>query len=210
MITKDDFIKLLHNLYWDDPFINDLFTSIAFVVNKIDDAINTIKNELFFDTMVNKLPYFEKMMKFIVTSSQTLDDRRSRVRARWQNKGHCSVPFLQNIANCWKNGATEITLGGQYLKVKDIHNVLTVNQFQNKKIEDFANANTSTYLSFIVNFISTVGIPADLESLKKELEISRPAHIPIFYRFKYLLVKDIHNVMTVNQLQSHKIDDFAL
>ena len=210
MITKDDFINLLHNLYSGDTFVNDLFSSIATVFNKFDEAINTIKNELFFDTMIQKLPYFENMMKFIATSSQSLDDRRSRVRARWQNKGHNSVQLLQNIANSWKNGATEVTLGGQYLKIKDIHNVLTVNQFQTKKVEEFANTNSSSCLSLIVKFISNIGVPADLESLKKELEIARPAHIPIFYRFKYLLVRDVHNVMTVNQLQNHKIDDFAL
>lgn len=210
MITKDDFISLLHKLYSGDTFINDLFSSIATAFNKINEAITSIKNEMFFDTMLQKLPYYEKMMNFIATSSQYLDDRRSRVRARWQNKGHNSVQLLQSIANSWKNGATEITLGGQYLKVKDIHNVLTINQLQTKKLEEFASNNSPSYLSLIVKFVSNIGIPTDLENLKKELEIARPAHIPIFYKFKYLLVRDIHNVMTVNELQSHKINDFAL
>ena len=209
-ISKNDFIKLLPSLYADDAFVNDLFTSISTVFNNAFDIINAVKAEMFFNTMVYLIPFYEKWMRLTVATSTTLENRRSRIKARWQNNGKNSVELLQNIADCWENGKTKITLGGQYLKIKDIHNVLTVNQFQTKKVEEFANTNSSSCLSLIVKFISNIGVPADLESLKKELEIARPAHIPIFYRFKYLLVRDVHNVMTVNQLQNHKIDDFAL
>jgi hypothetical protein len=59
-----------------------------------------------------------------------------------------------------------------------------------------------------VKFVGEYGVPSDLDSLKSELNKSKPAHLAIDYLFKYLLVKDVHN-MTVNELQLTTINKFA-
>ncbi|WP_027399090.1 putative phage tail protein [Anaerovorax odorimutans] len=61
----------------------------------------------------------------------------------------------------------------------------------------------------IIKFIGEFGTPTDLESLKVEIDKAKPCHLLVNYVFKYLLIKDIHNVMTINQLQAMTLDNFA-
>lgn len=60
-----------------------------------------------------------------------------------------------------------------------------------------------------IKFVGEYGVPGDLDSLKAELNKSKPAHLPIDYLFKYLLIKDIHEVMTIGQLETVTLDNFA-
>jgi len=60
-----------------------------------------------------------------------------------------------------------------------------------------------------ITFVGEKGIPKDLAGLQNALEEVRPAHLALIYVFKYLLIKDIHGVMTINQLQSTKLNQFA-
>ena len=46
------------------------------------------------------------------------------------------------------------------------------------------------------------------QGLKDALEEVKPAHIPIIFIAIYLYVRDV-NTMTIKELQSHKIGDFA-
>lgn len=59
-----------------------------------------------------------------------------------------------------------------------------------------------------ITFNDTLGIPKDTEGLKDALEEVKPAHIPIIFIAIYLYVRDV-NALTIRELQSHKIGDFA-
>lgn len=61
----------------------------------------------------------------------------------------------------------------------------------------------------IVKFISEFGIPTDLEGLKAAIKIIKPAHLGIGYIFKYLLIEDIHEVKTLEQMESLTLEQFA-
>lgn len=60
-----------------------------------------------------------------------------------------------------------------------------------------------------LKFTGEYGVPTDLDSLYNAVDDIKPAHLQLNYIFAYLLIKDIHKVMTINQLQTHKISDFA-
>lgn len=60
-----------------------------------------------------------------------------------------------------------------------------------------------------VEFINSYGIPADLETLKEAIDDVKPAHLGVEYKFKYLLKKDIHNVLTKAQMRLIKKSAFA-
>ncbi|WP_242967936.1 putative phage tail protein [Tepidibacter mesophilus] len=60
-----------------------------------------------------------------------------------------------------------------------------------------------------IKFNSIYGIPSNLEDLRKALDDIKPAHLSIIYKFAYLLIKDIHNVMTLNDIQNTKLNKFA-
>lgn len=175
-IIPTTFIKLLHNLYWADTFVNALFTSITAVTNKIYNAIYAIKNEFYFDTMVYLVPYYERIMQITPRSDQSLDDRRTVIKARWLSKGNNTLALLQNVLNQWKNGETTV-------------------EFVNGKLK--------------ITFHSIYGIPTDFQAVLDTLNIIKPAHLAFLIFYKYLLIKDIHNILTINQLQALTIDKFA-
>ena len=60
-----------------------------------------------------------------------------------------------------------------------------------------------------IKFIGEYGAPSDLESLKREIDKAKPAHLGVIYLFKYLLIKDIHEVLTLEQMESLTLDKFA-
>lgn len=60
-----------------------------------------------------------------------------------------------------------------------------------------------------VKFNSVLGIPPNLDDLKNAVDEIKPAYLLLDYLFAYLLIKDIDGVMTINQLQTIKLNEFA-
>jgi hypothetical protein len=81
-----------------------------------------------------------------------------------------------------------------------------------KNVAD-AYTNGEVVVSFngriIIKFTSKIGTPPNLDDLKNVLSEIIPYHLRIEYQFRYLLIKEIHNVMTINQMQATKLDSFA-
>ena len=61
-----------------------------------------------------------------------------------------------------------------------------------------------------IKFINKYGIPNALESLKSAINEVKPAHIAYVMLFKYLLIKDIHEVKTINQMGNIKLKMFSM
>ncbi|WP_046214790.1 putative phage tail protein [Paenibacillus wulumuqiensis] len=80
--------------------------------------------------------------------------------------------------------------------------------------ESYSNGQVSVTIDaakYTVNitFVSAVGIPGQLDILKSVIRGVIPAHLAIAFNFRYLLIKEVHEVMTLDQIQSHKLSDFA-
>lgn len=60
-----------------------------------------------------------------------------------------------------------------------------------------------------IEFIGDYGVPSDLDRLKAAIDNTKPAHLAVIYAFRYLLIKDIHEVLTINQMQQLKLNQFA-
>jgi hypothetical protein len=63
--------------------------------------------------------------------------------------------------------------------------------------------------SFEVKFIDALGAPPNILDLQNAINDIKPAHLAVTYTFKYLLIKQIDGVMTLNEMQSRKLTDFA-
>lgn len=61
----------------------------------------------------------------------------------------------------------------------------------------------------VVKFIDTIGIPPNLDDLKAAIEEIKPAHLAVVYEFSYLLIRDIHDVMTISQIEEIPLSKFA-
>jgi len=206
-MNKFNFISLLHRLYQLDMFVYDLFTAIAFVVNNIFNAITTLKGEFYFDTMIIMVPVYEALMKIIPASTQTLNNRRSAIQAKWLSNNKCDLALIQAVANCWQNGNVNVTFTPRYLTVNDINN-MTVNELDQQLISNFASGNDQQYSAINIEFVNIIGVPGDINTLKNMLSAVVPAHIPLSFLYKYLPVSKVNN-MTVNELNQQLISNFA-
>ena len=60
-----------------------------------------------------------------------------------------------------------------------------------------------------IKFVSKLGVPPNLADIENALREIIPAHLAINFEFSYLLIKDVHNVMTLSQLEATTLDKFA-
>jgi hypothetical protein len=61
----------------------------------------------------------------------------------------------------------------------------------------------------VIQFVGNYGVPTDLDGLKVAIEEIKPAHLPYLFKFKYLLIENIHEVMTIEDMEKLTIDMFA-
>ena len=59
-----------------------------------------------------------------------------------------------------------------------------------------------------LEFSGESGVPADIGALQKAMRAIVPAHLPIDYNLKYLLVRDV-SAMTLDVLEGTTLDQFA-
>lgn len=77
--------------------------------------------------------------------------------------------------------------------------------WQNGEVDvDFADG------EIVLRFVGAYGVPdADaLAALQSAVQEVIPAHLAVKYLYRYLLVREV-SAMTVSELQTHKIDEFA-
>lgn len=60
-----------------------------------------------------------------------------------------------------------------------------------------------------IDFVGEFGIPEGLDGLEKAMDDAKPAHLAIAYAFRYLLIKDIHEVMSHREIEQTKLNKFA-
>ncbi|WP_334075230.1 MULTISPECIES: YmfQ family protein [Paenibacillus] len=63
--------------------------------------------------------------------------------------------------------------------------------------------------SFTIKFIDTIGIPPNLDDLRAMIEEIKPAHLAVEYEFSYLVIKELHGVKTLSEMQQLPLSKFA-
>lgn len=60
-----------------------------------------------------------------------------------------------------------------------------------------------------VEFIGGVGVPENIEALQAALDKHLPPQIQIVYQFSYMMIKDIHDVLTIRQMEQTALSNFG-
>lgn len=60
-----------------------------------------------------------------------------------------------------------------------------------------------------IKFNDVKGTPPNLEDAKRAIEDISPAHLAIIYEFAYLLIKEIHGVIKLNEIELIPLNKFA-
>lgn len=133
--------------------------------------------QLTIDTATWGIVYWEREYGVTPQATDTLDDRRSRVKAKLRAPQTVTAAMLENLTDSYINGQSEVTELPREHKVK-------------------------------IRFNGEYGVPSNLESLTAALLEVLPSHVVYEYLYRYLLVREVHG-MTINELQSHTLHDFA-
>ena len=77
--------------------------------------------------------------------------------------------------------------------------------------DSFSNGDVKVTFDGIIHvkFTSVEGIPPNMSDLKNAVEEIKPAYLLLDYLYAFLLIKEVHGVMTINQLQATKLNKFA-
>jgi hypothetical protein len=62
--------------------------------------------------------------------------------------------------------------------------------------------------SFTIYFADTIGVPPNLDDIKAMIEEIKPAHLIAEYSFNYLRIGDIHDVLTLAQMEAEPLGNF--
>lgn len=177
MKYKEQLLKYSHRLYRLDKFINDLYEAIGEQFDLTQaDIEQVVANALISTADLNTVEMYEEQMGIFPKSTQTLEERRFAVLAKWRSNDTCTLSMLQNVCNAWKNGEVSASFADGRIKL---------------------------------TFVGEFGIPTDLGALRKALDEIKPAHLAIEYAFRYLLIKEVHDVMTLATLESQQLKKFA-
>lgn len=83
-------------------------------------------------------------------------------------------------------------------------------------LQNIANSwkNGDTIITFVdgkiqIKFSGEFGVPTDISGLQSEIEKAKPAHLIVEYLFKYLLIQEIDNVLTLTELETVTLNKFA-
>lgn len=208
-VFKDELIARLSQLYQDDPFVNELFNSSGISLDNIGSLVDEVNDQIFFDKLTYWLLSEEKILGLNPTAGTSIEDRRSAVQAKWKGSGKSDIDLIQSVCNSWKNGEVEVSLIGKYLLIKNIHNVLTLEEMSNLKMASFEGDGSSIGAKILLKFVGENGAPKDLTTLLSLVNEIKPAHLPLEIRFRYLLIKEVHNVLTLAEIANKKMEEFA-
>ena len=78
-------------------------------------------------------------------------------------------------------------------------------------VDSFTNGNVDVGFDgeIKVIFNDVKGVPPNINDVHNSIDNIKPAHLGVFYQFAYLLIKDIHSTMTLNELTNTKINKLA-
>jgi len=60
-----------------------------------------------------------------------------------------------------------------------------------------------------IKFVGNIGTPPNMDDLTAALREIMPAHLGWDYRYMYLLIRDIHGVKTLAEMEGLTLDKFA-
>ena len=179
---KSGMLRLLHKFYKKDSFISAFLDCVQAKINDIHTILDRIANLSHFNRLdAEGCIWWANLLGIKITSSMTLTEKQAYIRAKWRASGHNSIQLIKNVCASWENGQVDAQLD--------------------------TDENDKAVIKLI--FSGAYGIPSDVDTLLKMIDEVKPAHIPYETEYKFLLIRDIHEVKTISEMQEITIDNFA-
>ena len=86
--------------------IPEIVNAIQPEIDNIQDIIEDFWAQIFIDTATWALPYWERDYGLTANANDTIENRRSAVKAQMRGAQTVTLPVLQSIADVWCNNVT--------------------------------------------------------------------------------------------------------
>ena len=238
MSFYDNIIELLHKDDRLSNFYKMLAGVISAFFTTVQTLINKIYSNFFFDSLdLDGVKYFEKLIDVTPPENQIeyIDGVPYYVcyaQLNGQNKTYDGVVYQealieQNVIESplvvlddgvSRNEAIieyELSASVEERRKKiqakwlqNAHNCIALLQSvvdawkENEATVDFVDG----YID--INFYNTYGVPDYIDTLYELIEEVKPAHLGVRYKFRRLLIEDIHEVKSIEQMENITIDQF--
>ncbi len=172
------------------------------------------------DQLINNLhklyrkdPYIQQIFNSAGITLDNLDAAVADVAEQyWFDEMTWGIPILEGILDFKTDDTAPIADRRSQLEARwksygktDISLIQAIcNSWHNGQVKvDFVDGKIK------LTFNGEYGIPNDLKGLQDAIDNVKPAHLAITYAFRYLLIKDIHNKITLAEIEQKQLDDFA-
>ncbi len=118
MSRADKLLARINALNAKDVFVRDVLCAIGKTMGETDQKIMQTAADNFFDTCSEeRLEAYEKEVLITPFSTQSIEDRRSALSAKWKSDGKVDVALLQAVANSWKYGGVSVDFVGNKIQI---------------------------------------------------------------------------------------------
>lgn len=167
-------------LYSESPTTSSIIDSAANALQTVENSLNSVLDQYFVDTATEEgLRRAESFVGIVTDETKPFYQRRSIIIGKMRGIGTVTISLIESVAESWDRG----------------NNIEVTEQ--------------PALYQITIKFVDTLGAPTDLNSMKKALREIVPAHLDIKYEYKYLLINQVHQVMTISEMQTRKLTDFA-
>lgn len=117
-MKADEIAIRMNKLNSDDDMVRELIEAIGSCMDMIDEKNRQVVKDMFILTCSSeRLREYEKEVGIIPAESQSEDDRRSAVIARWRSESKCDIELLKITADSWEYGKTNIDFVNNKLQI---------------------------------------------------------------------------------------------
>lgn len=121
MRFKEVCLAAIHALYRKDPWVQELYRTAGLQMDDIERELDRItEDKFFFSASEQAVLRYERDLAITLKPDESLEERRSAIRAKWIGFGKVDLQLLQDVANSWKNGAIALEFVGGKIHVKFI------------------------------------------------------------------------------------------
>lgn len=158
-------------------------------------------------------PYIQKIFNAAGLSMDNIDSAIEDMKKQyWFDTMTWGIPIVENMLSLKTDSTAPIEDRRSQLEARWKSNGKTDINLLQAVANSWKNGDVT--VSFVggkikVAFSGEYGIPDDIIGLQKALDDVKPAHLAIIYAFRYFLIKDIDQVMTLTQLGTQVLSKFA-
>lgn len=142
------------SFYYANEQVKDINTNMVIEVKVLQEAIEDLLKQFFIDTATWGLKDWERMLGLKIDITETLENRRARIKMALRGQGTVTKDMLKNLCKSFTNGEVDIIENTDYsfvIKFIDIKGIPGNISYVADAIEEVKPAHLAFYFEYLFN-----------------------------------------------------------